>query len=110
MDIASLVGTLAPIIIAITGMFVVVREMREKTAVSDARLIASQEERIRKLELAIEEGRSVIEAMRAQIDHLEAAVAERDKRIILLEHDLAAAQERIRVLEAPQAGGGRARL
>lgn len=99
MDITSLVGTLAPIIVAITGMFVVVRELREKTAVSDARLIAAQDERIRKLELDMETGKAVIESLRAQIDHLEAAVSERDRRIILLEHDLAAAQERIRVLE-----------
>lgn len=101
MDIASLIATLGPIIVAITGMFVVVRELREKTAVSDARLIAAQDERIRKLELDMETGKAVVESLRAQIDHLEAAVSERDRRIILLERDLAAAQERIRVLELP---------
>lgn len=101
MDVTSLVGTLAPIIVAITGMFVVVRELREKTAVSDARLIAAQDARIQKLEADMEMGKAVVESLRAQIDHLEAAVSERDKRIILLEHDLAAAQERIRVLELP---------
>lgn len=100
MDVTSLIGTLAPIIVAITGMFVVVRELREKTAISDARLIAAQDERIRKLETAVEEGRAVVASMRAQIDHLEAAISERDKRIIILEHDLATAQERIRVLES----------
>ena len=49
----------------------------------------------------METGKQVVESLRAQIDHLEAAVSERDRRIILLERDLAAAQERIRVLELP---------
>lgn len=91
---------LAPFILALGGLIAAVSALREKSSASDLRLIEAQEKRIQALETDAKTRDEQVSKMRAQIDHLEQALSQRDLRIALLERDLTAAQARIQTLEA----------